>query len=680
MKKFLLSLAVMLGVGSLTATAADVTITAAQIAGNPTGNIVLDGNTYSNSGYSFTFNANGKSTKPQYYETTSDVRMYKSATVKISGSQMTKMVFTLSDIKRASDVTASTGTMSYDVAGKLYTWTGNATEVTFTVPEKSNSQATEPDNVAQFRWNQVVITTDGAVTPTSQAPVFEPKSGTIIPAGGLAVTITAGEGASIYYTTDGTNPTTSSDVYRAPILLTQATTIKAMAVEEGKEPSAVVSAEYKAPAATVANIKAFLDKADTENIVVIEGPVVVSGEFTYGSGQSLYVQDETGYMLIFDKGKTLHTYQAGDRISNFAGTYSVYNQAAQMIPESATFGTAVAGDAPEATTITVTEPTLDQQNKYVKLSNVAVQTSTENDKEHYAVSGSDQILLFNRFNITFPEDGNGYDVYGYVSAYFPKDGDPIVQIYPAEIREAGQEPVKHEAATIAEFLEAANGDTNNVWTITGDVKTVYQNRSNLYIQDVEAPYTGLLIYGNLDKTYAPGTILSGIKGTWTDHYSTIEMTAQASSFTDGTEGTAPVCTEMDVENVTPENQNLFVEFKNVNISGYDETTKAFTITDAKDATFEGYNKWYHSVEIPADAAVYNVKGFISYYQAKDAEVPALQFYPIEFTGTTGVDGIATDDNVTAEYYTIDGLRVSEPENGIYIVRRGDKVSKIIVHK
>lgn len=47
------------------------------------------------------------------------------------------------------------------------------------------------------------------------------------------VTITATTGASIYYTTDGTVPTKGSQQYNTPITLTETTTIRAIAIEDG---------------------------------------------------------------------------------------------------------------------------------------------------------------------------------------------------------------------------------------------------------------------------------------------------------------------------------------------------------------------------------------------------------------------------------------------------------------
>lgn len=36
------------------------------------------------------------------------------------------------------------------------------------------------------------------------------------------------------------------------------------------------------------------------------------------------------------------------------------------------------------------------------------------------------------------------------------------------------------------------------------------------------------------------------------------------------------------------------------------------------------------------------------------------------------------DNAPAEYYTIEGIRVANPGHGLYIVRKGNKVSKVIL--
>ena len=51
-------------------------------------------------------------------------------------------------------------------------------------------------------------------------------------------------GVTIYYTKDGTTPTTSSPVYTGSILILNTTTLRAIAVRQGWSQSAVASATY----------------------------------------------------------------------------------------------------------------------------------------------------------------------------------------------------------------------------------------------------------------------------------------------------------------------------------------------------------------------------------------------------------------------------------------------------
>lgn len=61
----------------------------------------------------------------------------------------------------------------------------------------------------------------------------------------LEITIKTENGSTVYYTTDGSDPTVESTQYTAPFSITADTTIKAFAVMEGLEASAVVTKEYK---------------------------------------------------------------------------------------------------------------------------------------------------------------------------------------------------------------------------------------------------------------------------------------------------------------------------------------------------------------------------------------------------------------------------------------------------
>jgi hypothetical protein len=95
----------------------------------------------------------------------------------------------------------------------------------------------------------VTLTVNG--TAAAAIPVFTPPGGTYTNT--QSVTISgATRGTAIYYTVNGTTPTTASTVYSGPISVTATETIKAIAVASGYPQSAVITATYTLtlPAAT----------------------------------------------------------------------------------------------------------------------------------------------------------------------------------------------------------------------------------------------------------------------------------------------------------------------------------------------------------------------------------------------------------------------------------------------
>lgn len=78
------------------------------------------------------------------------------------------------------------------------------------------------------------------IAPISPVPVFDVRTGTY--ASAQAVTLSGPAGAVFYYTLDGSAPLLSSTVYDSPIPISATTTIKAIAVLPGYQPSAVSTA------------------------------------------------------------------------------------------------------------------------------------------------------------------------------------------------------------------------------------------------------------------------------------------------------------------------------------------------------------------------------------------------------------------------------------------------------
>ena len=80
-------------------------------------------------------------------------------------------------------------------------------------------------------------------TPMVATPTFTPTGGTYTETQTVSISCTT-EGATIHYTTDGTDPTESSPVYGTPLTISETTTVKAFAVKDGYNPSAIATATY----------------------------------------------------------------------------------------------------------------------------------------------------------------------------------------------------------------------------------------------------------------------------------------------------------------------------------------------------------------------------------------------------------------------------------------------------
>ena len=90
-----------------------------------------------------------------------------------------------------------------------------------------------------------------AYTIQVATPTFSPTAGTYSSAQTVTISDST-SGSTIYYTTNGTTPTTSSTVYSSAITVSTTETLEAIATASGYAQSAVGSAAYtiNGPAAT----------------------------------------------------------------------------------------------------------------------------------------------------------------------------------------------------------------------------------------------------------------------------------------------------------------------------------------------------------------------------------------------------------------------------------------------
>jgi hypothetical protein len=150
--------------------------------------------------------------------------------------------------------TAGTGTVTMSDSANLLTGTlsepvtlGAATFGNLTINgSDSNDILTAALPLAPSINVRSTATQGVSTSASAQTITFSPKSGTYTAPQQVTISDSA-PGATIYHTTDGTTPTTSSAVFSSssPISIAQNTTIKALGVESGYKNSSVTMAVYK---------------------------------------------------------------------------------------------------------------------------------------------------------------------------------------------------------------------------------------------------------------------------------------------------------------------------------------------------------------------------------------------------------------------------------------------------
>ncbi|MBR5631103.1 MAG: chitobiase/beta-hexosaminidase C-terminal domain-containing protein [Bacteroidales bacterium] len=157
----------------------------------------------------------------------------------------------------------------------------------------------------------------GQQQETVATPTFSPAEGSYFEPQQVTISC-ATEGATICYTTDGTDPNENSAQFTpgVPLNISETTTVKAKAYKSGYTPSNIASATYSFPELiTIAEAKA----------LSVNEYALVQGIVTFIDGRNVYVQDNTGGICLFLNSNTVpSTLALGDMVQSY-GKRANYN-------------------------------------------------------------------------------------------------------------------------------------------------------------------------------------------------------------------------------------------------------------------------------------------------------------------------------------------------------------------
>lgn len=228
------------------------------------------------------------------------------------------------------------------------------------------------------------------------------------------------EGAEIYYTTDGTEPTAENGTkYEgSAVNVTSAEAgdviIKAIAVKDADKSKVATRTVTFGDCVNVASVEEFEAQAE-ETVVRLNFPLTV----TYATYRNIFAQDETGNGIwLFAYGSTFSdedavNYPNGSVIAAGAiGATTDYrgNKELGFGDYADRFKALAVTAGDEVTAETVTFP-LKAEHLYKLIAVEEVAVAATSDSKKYDISG---VELYNNFGITMPTDleGNKYDITG----------------------------------------------------------------------------------------------------------------------------------------------------------------------------------------------------------------------------------------------------------------------------
>ena len=258
---------------------------------------------------------------------------------------------------------------------------------------------------------------------TAQIPTFSPAAG--LYTSPISVTIaTETANASIYYTTDGSTPTTSSTLYTAPFTINQTTTVKAIATADGYANSSVATATYSFPE-VLANLAAFKTLPNSNQPYIIGNDVT----FVFGNGAYTYVKDASAGLLLYGNNGIVNDFSEGDQIANLMGTKTTYQNQVEMTVSA--YESSSAANVGTITPITLTISEL--KNNYstydaqlVKIENVTFPDGFTGGNSTIITQGDDSLTMYKRFSIdTTIAAGSTLNITGFAAIY-----GSTIQLYP----------------------------------------------------------------------------------------------------------------------------------------------------------------------------------------------------------------------------------------------------------
>ena len=282
------------------------------------------------------------------------------------------------------------------------------------------------------------------------------------------------------------------------------------------------------------------------------------------------------------------------------------------------------------------------------------------------------------------------------------------KLNPVQLYRRYEKPVESSATEVSGIAElkdtGAAAEAGTVFEMNCPLTVTFSNGDDLYVIDDNGD--ALLIKGSIDKTYAGGEVIpAGAQGCYDliDGFTPAMVNPVGNTFGEP-EATVEV-TPISVDEITVSDVNKYVKVEDVMVNSTDSGSYVFMASDDGNEIpgwSDAENPYYNGTVSPDDGLSYDVSGIVVVKEGS----AALAFTNLEKRIESGVDDLVTgnvmiaggkcrviinvpDGNVVrACVYSVSGILLNEEAvtgvseielpSGLYIVRIGNQVAKVVV--
>lgn len=395
--------------------------------------------------------------------------------------------------------------------------------------------------------------------------------------------------------------------------------------------------------------------------------VTVDYTLTVGfkNGSNVFACDAAGdFIQIYGA----NSYEENDIVpAGWDATYKLYNSVTpELVPEGTLPASASKGNF-EPKTVAAADVTTALVNNVIKIKDVVFSEATPATKTNFTGKvGETELSFRNNYTIDAVVAGT-YDVTVVVTIY--EDAPSLYVIkYEGEGAETPVDPTPTEVVSVKSVKEAIATASNTKVKVDFPLTVAFKYNSNVFAVDANGDF--IQVYGS-NKYEIYDVIPAGWEATYELYNNNTPEFKPAGTLPDATGKGEFTPAAVAAASISNDLVNSVVLIKNVVFTDDTPSEKVNFTGKVGDTELSFRNNY--TIDGVA-AGTYDVTVVVTIYN----NAPSLYVINYAESGDSSVDEIGADDNAEAVYFNLQGVKVANPENGLYIKVQGKKATKVII--